>query len=71
MLKGKDIHHINKKRKIWNYFNWFYPGTGKGFLKNHRSLTCNCAYCKSEQLRKKQENKENRINSKRELKKLN
>ena len=70
MLTNLDRHKAITKRKVWEIFDWHYPGSGIGYFKNHRSLTCGCWMCQAGADEAKLKNKRSRLEARRELKNI-
>ena len=70
MITNLDRHKALIKRKLWDHFDWGYPGSGIGYFKNHRSLTCGCWMCQSCADEAKRKNKRSRLNARIELKNI-
>nr|WP_319398990.1 hypothetical protein [uncultured Carboxylicivirga sp.] len=59
MRKLKDRLHAQKRKKLWDLFDWKYASTN-ALSKNH-SLKCGCKWCILETYTKRSANKRNRL----------
>jgi len=69
MLKNSDRHYALKRKKVWDYFGWKYPGKGIGFLSQNHSLNGGFAIDKYITFAKKYENKQKRLKIRQKLRK--
>jgi len=58
MRTQKDRHHAQKRKKLWDTFDWRYASVN-ALSKNH-SLKCGCKYCILSTYHKRLANKRNR-----------
>ena len=68
MLKPCDRVKIKQRKKMWDYFDWKYPGLG--FLNKNHSLNCYCSMCRMKTYMRRKENKQNRLKARNDLKRM-
>ncbi len=68
MLTPEDRHYAKKRKRKWDNFGWFYRGIN--YLSKNHSLNCGCGWCKYETYKRRLENKQERLNARKELKNL-
>lgn len=69
-MKRKLQKAINRK-KVWDRFEWGYPGKGLGFFNRNHSLNCGCGLCKTITAIRRQENRQLRYKLRKEIKDIN
>lgn len=64
----RNLQKAINRKKVWDRFNWGYPGSGLGFFNRNHSLNCGCGICKTNTFFKRIERRKLRYRLRKEIK---